>query len=53
MILKNYENPINFLNYNRAAAWQSWLTRPSFILKIRVQISAQTENIFLFCLCQI
>jgi hypothetical protein len=34
-------------------AWQSWLWYRLFILGIRVQISAQTDNIFLFCLCHI
>jgi hypothetical protein len=33
------------------AAWQSWLIRPLFILEIQDQFLAQTENIFLFCLC--
>jgi hypothetical protein len=37
----------------RSAAWQSWLSHLSFILWIQYPILAQTENIFLFCLCHI
>jgi hypothetical protein len=32
---------------------QIWQTYPSFILEIRVQILAQTENILRSCLCRI
>ncbi len=36
-----------------AAARQSWGVGLSFTLEIRAQISAQTENIFIFCFCRI